>query len=162
MRAFTVAAIGLALLLSAATARAAGYAAELKVSDGTISKSSTSKPPAPADHRPRRPTFEASADAKFTATWKVVRTNPGEAKDVLIHFVVVKLDRPGQAIPSLEPARVPIECALTMDFPKDKSASGSQQFHLDSPGVYLVRIEAGADPDKPGQEDLAELEVVVK
>jgi hypothetical protein len=150
------------LFLFASFARAGGFIAELKISEGTHSKSSISKALVTADSKPQRATFEVTTDGRFTASWKVIRTDPVEAKDVLVHFVVVKLDRPGQAIPPLEPARVPIECALTMDFPKDKTASGSQPFRVDAPGVYLVRIEAGGDPDKPGQEDFAELEMVIK
>ena len=57
---------------------------------------------------------------------------------------------------------MPIECALTMDFAKDKTATGTHPFHMDSPGVYLVRIEAGGDPDKPGRQDYAEIELVAK
>jgi hypothetical protein len=49
-----------------------------------------------------------------------------------------------------------------MDFPKDKAAHGLQPFRISDPGVYLVRIEAGGDPDAPGKEDFAELELVVK
>jgi hypothetical protein len=150
------------LLLGCTFARGAGFAAELKVTDGKATQSDKNKPPPAPDQTVHRVTLESSADAHFTATWKVVRKDTVEAKDALVHFVVVKLDRQGQAVPALEPGRVTIECALTMDFAKDKTASGSQPFSIDSPGIYLVRIEAGGDPDKPGQEDFAEIELIVK
>lgn len=150
------------LHVAALAARAGGFAVELKVTDGKAEQSARSKFPVAADQMSHRVTLEVSVDAKLVATWKVTRTDRVEAKDVLVHFVVVKLDRRGQAAPALDPSRVPIESALTMDFPKDKTASGSQPFRIDASGVYLVRIEAGGDPDKPGQEDFAEIELVVK
>jgi hypothetical protein len=162
MRTSLTAAFAVVILLGCTFARGAGFAAELKVTDGKATRSARTKPPVAADQMIHRATLETSADAHLTATWKVVRTDPAEVKDALVHFVVVKLDRPGQAIPALEPDKVTIECALTMDFAKDKTASGSQPFRIQSPGVYLVRIEAGGDPDKPGQEDFGELELIVK
>ena len=162
MRISLTTAFAVALFLGCTLARGAGFAAELKVTDGKAAQSARSKPRAPADQVIHRDTLQTTTDAHLTATWKAVRTDPAEVKDALVHFVVVKLDRPGQAVPALEPDKVTIECALTMDFAKDKTASGSQPFRIGSPGVYLVRIEAGGDPDKPGQEDFAELELVVK
>lgn len=152
----------LAVFFCPALAHAAGFQVELKLGDGKITRSQRSKPASSPGQTVHRITLKSSADAPFSATWKVTRTDPAEAQDALVHFVVVKLDRPGQAVPPLEPARVPIECALNMDFAKDKTAAGTQPFHVDSAGVYLVRIEAGGDPDKPGQEDYAEIELVVK
>jgi hypothetical protein len=154
-------ALGLAVLCPA-TVLAAGFSAELKVTDGKTTKSTKSGQPAAPDQMPHRLTIDTSAGAPLIATWTVRRTVEGEAKEVLVHLVVVKLDRPGQAVPSLEPSKVPIESALTMDFDKDKAAHGSQPFRISDPGIYLVRIEAGGDPDKPGQEDFAEMELVVK
>lgn len=159
---FRLFAFPLAVFVCCALARAAGFGVELKVTDGKATQSNKSKPHAAADQAVRRVTMETSVDALLSATWKATRMDPVEAQDVLVHFVVVKLDKQGQAVPPLEPDKVPIECALTMDFPKDKTATGTQPFHVDAPGIYLVRIEAGGDPDKPGQEDFAEIELVVK
>lgn len=162
MRSFPLFVAPLVLLFSVSAARAAGFAAELKVTDGTATQSAKSN--ALQDSRPgaHRVRLDASADGSFTATWKITRTGPTEAKDVLVHFYVVKLDRPGQAPPALDPGKVAIESALTMDFVQGKSSSAAQQFRVKEPGVYLVRIEAGGDPDKPGQEDYAEIELSVK
>lgn len=162
MRTFRLSAFPLSVFLCCALAHAAGFGVELKVTDGKATQSNKSKPPAAADQMVRRMTLETSINAPLSASWKVTRSDPTEAQDVLVHFVVVKLDKQGQAVPALEPDKVPIECALTMDFPKDKTATGTQPFHVDAPGIYLVRIEAGGDPDKPGQEDFAEIELVVK
>jgi hypothetical protein len=106
--------------------------------------------------------MQAAADSQFTATWKVVRHAKDGTKDTLVHFYVVKVDRQGQAPPALDPSVVVLESALTMDFPTGEVAGGTQRFRVDGPGIYLVRIEAGGDPDKPGLEDFAEMELVVK
>jgi hypothetical protein len=162
MRQLPFALIAAVLLLSASIALASGFGAELKVTQGQSTQSGRSEPSQSARPGAHRPTLEASADATFTANWKVTRTDATEAKDVLVHFYVVKLDRPGQAPPALEPAKVPIESALTMDFARGKTSSATQQFRVEGPGVYLVRIEAGGDPGKPAQEDYAEIELSVK
>lgn len=158
---FVVAAI-LPLIVGASAVQANGFSAELKVTDGKAAQSARSHRSDDAAPASRRATLEAPADGSFTASWKVTRTDSTEAKDVLVHFYVVKLDRPGQAPPALEPDKVAIESALTMDFAKGKDCAAAQQFRLDGPGVYLVRIEAGGDPDKPGREDFAEVELAVK
>ncbi|HEY2587066.1 MAG TPA: hypothetical protein VGI81_15070 [Tepidisphaeraceae bacterium] len=152
----------LLVLFSVSGAWAAGFAAELNVTEGKaaqLAKSVASHDSRPGSHRI---TLEASVNGAFTAKWNVTRTDPAEAKDVLVHFYVVKLDRPGQAPPALDPAKVAIESALTMDFAQGRTSNAAQQFRLEEPGVYLVRIEAGGDPDKPGQADYAEIELSVK
>jgi hypothetical protein len=157
-----IALVALVFGIQSTAASAAGFAVELKVTDGHTMQSARSG--TPHDSRPgaHRPSLEASVDRPITAEWTVTRIDPAEAKDVLVHFYVVKLDRPGQAPPSLEPAKVTIESALTMDFAKGKSSHAAMQFRVDGPGIYLVRIEAGGDPDKPGQEDYSEVELTVK
>jgi hypothetical protein len=152
----------LVLLLSLSAAQANGFRAELKVTDGKATQSARSETSHKSRPGANRVTLDASADGSFTANWKVTRTEAAEAKDVLVHFYVVKLDRAGQAPPALDPAKVAIESALTMDFANGKSSDGTQRFRVDGPGVYLVRIEAGTDPDNPGQEDHADIELSVK
>ena len=139
----------------------AGFDAELSLSDGATTQVAQSKTAA-AEPKRRRVTLEASADGSFTLTWKVVRTASDPAKDVLVHFFAVKLDRQGQMPPALEPERVVIEGALTMDFAAKDTAGGTQHFRVEGPGVYLIRVDAGSDPEKPGMEDLAEVELVTK
>lgn len=144
------------------TAQAAGYDATVELRDGTsrIARHTTATTAPSA--MPRRVTLESSAENPFTVVWKVVRRDPTAAVDGLVHFYVVKMDRQGQAPPPLEPSRVVLESAVTMDFPPGETSGGTQQFRVDGPGIYLVRVEIGADPDKPGSEDFAELELVAK
>ena len=152
----------LLILFLSLTARGAGFDCSLELSDGKGSQSTKSAADKGNTPMARRVVLEASADAMLTAKWKVIRSAKSEAKDVLVHFYVVKLDRQGQTPPPLEPKQVTVESALTMDFPQNEKATGSQPFRVDGAGVYLIRIEAGADPDKPGSEDFAEIELVAK
>jgi len=153
----------LLVLLASAVAQGAGYDADIEVRDGKNAQSAKqSKPTTTPSTLAKRVVLEGSADSQFTAVWKVVRTDQTLTKDELVHFYVVKMDRQGQAPPALDPSHVVIESAVTMDFPPGEKAGGTQQFRVDGPGIYLVRVEAGVDPDKPGVEDYAELELVVK
>ena len=45
---------------------------------------------------------------------------------------------------------VVIESALTMDFPAGESAKATLPFHVEGPGVFLIRVEAGGDSDTTG------------
>jgi hypothetical protein len=150
------------ILLVSVPAIGAGFDATLELKDDKTSQTSKSKAASMPDPLAHRAVLEASTGSLFTATWKVVRSGKGELKDALVHFYVVKMDRQGQAPPVLDPAIVVIESAITMDFPPGVSSGGTQRFRVDGPGVYLVRIEAAGDPDKPGVEDFTELELVVK
>jgi hypothetical protein len=149
------------LLLLGGVARGEGFDVSLELSNGKDSAAAKNKAGG-ADLMAHRAVLEAATDGSFTMKWKVVGTGGEEAKDVLVHFYVVKVAHQGQAPPALEPERVVLEGAVRMDFPKGEAASGSQPFRLDEPGIYLVRVEAGGDPDKPGTADVAELELVAK
>jgi hypothetical protein len=149
-------------LLISVPAIGAGFDAALELKDDKTSQASISKTASTPDPLAHRAVLQSSTGSLFTATWKVIRSGKEELKDALVHFYVVKMDRQGQAPPALDPAVVVIESAITMDFPPGVSSAGTQRFRVDAPGVYLVRIEAAGDPDKPGVEDFTELELVVK
>jgi hypothetical protein len=150
------------VLMVAAAARGAGYEISLKVSDRQHEQAVTSK--APELHKPgeARTSMEARPGEKLTAAWKVVRSARDEAKDVLVHFYVVRIGRAGEAPPPLDPVKVPIESALTMDFPSNEASSATLQFKIDQPGMYLVRVEARPNSEEPGHEEYAAVDLVVK
>jgi hypothetical protein len=150
------------LLLAASSVDAANFDATLDLSDGSTSQTAHSGAATTGDPLTHRAALTGSANATYTMKWKVVRSAKDEAKDVLVHAYVVKMDKQGQAPPALEPSAVVIESAISMDFPPGEVSSATQPFHVDGPGVYLIRIEAGGDPDKPGSADFAEIELVVK
>ena len=152
------------ILLSAGLSRlslGAGFDAALELSDGTTTQKSRSNPQS-AGPTAHRVVFDGKVGASFTVSWKIVRTDKTEVKDVLVHFYIVKLERQGESPPALDPKIVVLESAVSMDFPQNKVCSAKQQFKVDEPGVYLLRIEAGGDPDKPAAEDFVEMELVAK
>src|SRR5947209_13934448 len=152
--------LGMLFTLTTA-APGAGYKISLKVSDGQHERTATSQ--LPERHKPGelRLTLETRAGTKCTATWKVARSARDEAKDVLVHFYVVRIGRAGEAPPPLDPAKVAIETALTMDFPPAEASSATLQFKVDHPGVYLVRVEARPNSEEPGHEEYAAIDLVV-
>jgi hypothetical protein len=106
--------------------------------------------------------MEASVGSSFTATWKVLRTSRDEGKDVLVHFYAVRIGRAGEAPPPLEPAKVPIETALTMDFPPNAASDATLRFKVEQPGIYLVRVEVRPNSQELGHEEYAAMDLVVK
>lgn len=108
-----------------------------------------------------RPKMEAPANALLTAHWTVKCTSKDPLTDVLVHFYVVRIDKPGQAPPPLEPRSVVIESALTMDFEAGKTSSAELQFRPDGPGIFLVRVETEARVGNADHEDFAALDLIV-
>ena len=151
-----------AILVLTSAACGAGYECSLKLSDGQRDQAVKSRDPTVRKPTDRRAAMEGRAGSKFTATWKVVRSARDESKDVLVHFYVVRIGRAGEAPPPLEPAKVVIESALTMDFPPGESGSATLEFRIEHPGVYLVRIEARPNSEEPGHEDYAAVDLVIK
>jgi hypothetical protein len=150
------------LLATGRIARGAGYELSLEIADGKEKQMTSRRPAETGKPAEKRVMMEARTDAQFTAAWKVKRTGKDEAKDVLVHFYVVRIGRPGEAPPPLEPKRVVLESALTMDFPPGESTGAALKFRVDEPGVYLVRIETRPNADETGHEDFAAMDLVIK
>ncbi|HZL38051.1 MAG TPA: hypothetical protein VFC78_22235 [Tepidisphaeraceae bacterium] len=157
-------AAGLLLMLYAAPAglRAGPFVISLEVSDEAKKQTAQLQPAAKANAIVKRPSLKAAAGARFTAKWKVSSGSKELMKDVLVHFYVVRIDKPGQMPPPLEPKSVVIESALTMDFAAKDITSGELQFRPLGAGIYLVRIEA-QDPAQPREREyFAAMDLVVK
>lgn len=110
----------------------------------------------------QRTVMRFAKGSRVTADWKVTNVGKQPLTDVLVHFYVVRIERPGQAPPPLEPKEVVIESALTMDFPVNGSTSAAVQFLPDKAGTYLVRIESPGTDQTRGQDHFAALDIVVK
>jgi hypothetical protein len=110
-----------------------------------------------------RAALMAGADAPVTVKWTVRSAEPtSTVKDVLVHFFVVKLDKPNQQeVPKLT-KNVVVESALHMDFrPKDKTG-GEITFIVANPGIYLIRVELKGIADKDGREPFAALDLIAR
>lgn len=151
------------VLWATSAAYADHFTVSLDVSDGKGKQSAATQIDPPKDQKiVHRPVIEGAADARFTATWKLTATGAEPLKDVLVHFYVVRIDRPGQASPPLEPKDVVIESALTMDFEPKGSASATVKFQAPQAGTYLVRIETQGGAEKKSHEHFAAIDLVVK
>jgi hypothetical protein len=146
-----------------ATARADHFAIDLEVKAAKVSKTARTDTVAVGVKPKPRGILEAQAGKTIEAKWTITSTaGKDTAKDVLVHFFVVKIDKAGQqTVPKLD-KDVPAESALTMDFkPKDK-AEGELSFTIDKPGTYLIRLETIGSAGKDGHEHFAALDLVIK
>ena len=111
-----------------------------------------------------RAALEVKAGDKITVKWTLRSTAAKEtAKDVLVHFYAVKINKLGEPPPSKLDEDVVTETALTMDFkPKDKT-EGELRLQIDKPGFYLLRLETiGAAVGLEGHEHFAALDLIVQ
>ncbi len=83
-----------ALLFSVAgSAHAVEFTIELKVQAGKDAKSADAKYPAAMKETPR-PLLMAGLNTPITLKWTVRNTDKMEAKDVLVHLFIVKIEKP--------------------------------------------------------------------
>lgn len=150
------------VLLSATCARCATFDAELKLSAGKHERTVKSSKTAAGKPPERRAAVDGAVGGQFTASCKITRAAKDEAKDVLVHFYVVRIDRAGEAPPPLEPSKVAIEGAWTMDFPPGETTSARLPFRIDEPGIFLVRLEARPNADDAATDTFVELDLIVK
>jgi hypothetical protein len=150
------------LVVSAATfdpgaLRADEFSIDLKALAVTDAKIAEAKHPAPSK-RAERPMLSVTANSPVAVKWTTRKTDQGAiAKDVLVHFFVVKEDKPGQQdVPKLT-KEVVVESALTMDFKLQDKAEGEITFTVPNAGCYLIRLELKVG----GSEAFAALDLLV-
>jgi hypothetical protein len=157
--------LGILLLgFSIARARADHLSLELSVQASTKTKAAEADISAIGAKPKARGILEVGSGKTLTVKYSVTSiAKNGMAKDVVIHFFVVKIDKVGQtAVPKLD-KDVAAESALTMDFKPKDTAKGEMSFTIEKPGVYLLRLETiGAAQGVDGHEHFAALDVVVK
>lgn len=117
--------------------------------------------PAAEDPAPR-PVLKAGAGRQLTVAWKAENTGDVTFSDVVVHFFVVKEDRPGQPeVPELG-KDVLHEGALSMDFMPADQSTGKFTITFDESGSYLVRVETNNLVGSHGHDHFAALDVVVE
>src|SRR6266851_3964500 len=157
--------LGLFLLGSSLSrARADHLNIELSVQASTKTKAAEADIAAIGAKPKARGVLEVGSGKTLTVKYFVTSiAKNGMAKDVVIHFFVVKIDKVGQtAVPKLD-KDVAAESALTMDFKPKDTAKGEMSFTIEKPGVYLLRLETiGSAQGVDGHEHFAALDLVVK
>jgi hypothetical protein len=147
-------------LLAPASVQADQFTIDLVARTAKESKNAEAAYPAPQAKPSARAVLTAAADSPITVKWTVRNLEPGATvKDVLVHFFVVKQDKPNQQdVPKLT-KNVVVESALTMDFrPQDKTG-GEISFTVINPGSYLIRVELKGVAGNDGREPFAALEL---
>jgi hypothetical protein len=144
-------------------ARAGSFDIDFKVEADKMTKTAQADSTAAGAKPKERPVLTVKAGTRLTARWKLTNTEKATFKDVVVHFFVVKEEKAGQAtVPKLN-KDVAAESALTMDFEPKDSTRGELAFTLDTPGVYLLRVETiGAGNGGDGHEHFAAVDVVVE
>jgi hypothetical protein len=124
-----------------AALRADDFSIDLKAQAGKEAKIVEAKFPA-VPKKAERQILSVAANTSVTVKWTARKTDQGAvAKDVLVHFFVVKEDRPDQQeVPKLTKGVI-AESALTMDFKSQDKAEGEIAFTIPNAGCYLIRLE---------------------
>ena len=155
--------LALACLVQPTSASANTVSIALDLSDGNAKQHCEAHTEAIKDSVPvARAFMETQAGVKLKVQWKVSSTGKEISKDALIHFYVVKIDKPGQAPPPLEPKDVLIETAQILDFSEGTQTSAMLQFLPAHPGIYLVRIETESGAEGKIHEHTAAIDLIVK
>jgi hypothetical protein len=147
------------------TAAAHHFTIDLKVQAGKAMKSASAEAAAPGVKPKPRGVLRVRARTPITARWTLTNADAKTTyKDVTVHFFAVKIDKLGQTILPKLTKGVAAESALTMDFGPKDATKGELTFTIDTPGVYLLRLEtigaAGRGPD--AHEHFAALDVVIE
>lgn len=111
-----------------------------------------------------RGVLEVKAGERVTIRWALRHADPKDtAKDILVHFFVVKEAKAGQpAVPKLDQGVV-VDSALTMDFRPSDKTEGELTLMIAEPGPYLLRLETiGAAMGIDGREYFAALDLVAR
>lgn len=90
-----------------------------------------------------RPVLKVKANEPVRVQFMFTNVYPHKTlEDVVVHFFVVKQDRPGQKeIPDLK-GDVVIESAFDMDFRPGGKAGQRMTLKIAEPGAYLIRVES--------------------
>jgi hypothetical protein len=89
-----------------------------------------------------RPVLEAKVNEPIRIDYHVTNVYPHKTlENVVVHFYVVREQKPGQnELPDLK-GEVPIETAFEMDFKPGGKAGQRSTIRIEKAGAYLVRVE---------------------
>jgi hypothetical protein len=108
-----------------------------------------------------RPVVKAKVNDPIKIQWTFTNVYPHKTlENVVVHFFVVRQSKVGQKeLPDMR-GDVVVESAFEMDFKPGAKAGQRNTLKIDTPGVYLVRVESrGTDSD---HEHFAAVDLVVE
>ncbi len=110
-----------------------------------------------------RPVVKARAGEAIKIQYMFTNVYPNKTiKDVVLHFYVARIDAVGQKdLPTLDGGPgVVLETAFDMDFRPGGKGGGRTTLRIDTPGVYLIRVESRET--QSDHEHFAAIDLVVE
>lgn len=150
-------------LLGPPLGRADDFAIDLKAQAAKKPEKVEAKYPVPDTKPAPRAVLMIGVNTPITVHWSLRATDKAAlVKDALVHFFVVKIEKPDQQeVPKLT-KNVIVESALTMDFKAQDKTEGEITFTVSNPGCYLLRLELKSAANKDGRAPFAALDLLVK
>lgn len=129
--------------LGASVARAEHARINLDVVAPTDQKTAYVDQTPPESGKNPRPIVKAKVGEPIKVQWIFTNTYPHKTlTNVVVHFFVARQEKVGQKeLPDLR-GDVVLETAFDMDFQPGTKAGARSKFKIDTPGVYLVRVES--------------------
>ena len=131
------------LPLSAARAEHAKINLDVTTSQGQVTAHVDQTPPATG--KTPRPVIRARVNERVRVQWMFTNVYPHKTlENVVLHFFVVREEKAGQkTLPDLSSDdAAEVETALEMTFKPGTKAGQKSTIRLDTPGVYMIRIES--------------------
>jgi hypothetical protein len=108
-----------------------------------------------------RPVIKAKVGDPIKVEWLFTNVYPHKTiENVVMHFFIARQERVGQkTVPDLK-GDVVLESAFDMDFKPGTKAGARTTLKIDTPGVYLIRVESrGTQSD---HEHFAAIDLVIE
>ena len=143
MRRFTRFFAARLLMVATLEARAEHAKINLDVAVGHNCALGSRRPDAAGSGKNPRPVLKAKVNEPIRIQYVLTNVYPHKTlENVVVHFYVVRQSKVGQKeLPDLK-GDVVIESAFDMDFKPGSKAGQRTTLKIDTPGVYLIRVES--------------------
>lgn len=155
--------LALGVLLGCTPARAEHAKVQLDVTTPGDRQTAFVDQTPPDSGKNPRPVVKAKAGEPVKIQYLFTNVYPNKTiQDVVLHFYVARIDAVGQKeLPVLDGGpRVVLETAFDMDFRPGGKGGGRTTVKIDTPGVYLVRVESRET--QSDHEHFAAIDLVVE
>lgn len=157
----SIAAIMIVAATAGVSARAEHAKVELKVSAGSEQVTAFVDQTPPPVGKSTRPVIEVKAGEPIRVEWYFQNVYPNKTiENVVVHFYVARAEKVGQKELPDTTGDVELETAFEMDFKPGAKAGARSRFVIDSPGVYMMRVET--IQTQSDHEHFAAVDIVVK
>ena len=136
--------------------RAAQFTMDLKAQTAKQDKSAAAKYPSPNPTAQPRAVLMAGVNTAITVTWTVRNSDKtATVKDALVHFFIVKIEKPNQQVVPKLNKQVVAESALTMDFKAQDKTEGEITFTVTQPEPTCCAWKSREPPPRTSRSPLS-------